>query len=205
MEMTKLLQEKNGSVQVVYSERNDDDKASDDSNFLDPEIPTIASPGSKAADLAVKATLESEQYDAATIRKEFKAYQSLLPKPDVLLQNRPSFQTLRGKIEQSGVNVPRFLLYKHEGGIKPHHALCCLLLSEYEACEKQRLSKTRRYGQLLALPARILSFGYLYRQLNNPAEFIRDQFYRVAPAIPTNVVKPHVLRKKIENQVCFEC
>jgi hypothetical protein len=46
----------------------------------------------------------------------------------------------------------------------------------------------------------ITSFGGLYPQLNNPAEFIRDQFHRVAHAIPTDVVKPSVLRKKIKNR-----
>ena len=104
---------------------------------------------------------------------------------------------LRRKIEQSNIELPRFLKYKSEGGIKPHHALCCLLLSEYEA-EKDRkeADKTRVYSSLV----RILSLGYLHRQLNNPAEFIRDQFGRVAHAIPTDVVTPPVLRKKIRNR-----
>ncbi|KAL7526901.1 hypothetical protein ACHAXR_002719, partial [Thalassiosira sp. AJA248-18] len=44
------------------------------------------------------------------------------------------------------------------------------------------------------------SFGYLHHQLNNPSEFIRDQFDRVASVIPTDVVKPSVLRKKIKNR-----
>ena len=48
---------------------------------------------------------------------------------------------------------------------------------------------------------RIISFGYLYPQHNNPAEFIRDQFNRVAEVIPLEVAttKPHELRKKIRN------
>ena len=175
------------------------DDGSVDSNFIDPELLTITSPGTKADDLAVKATLESEKYDADTIRKEFKTYQSLLPQPDVLLQEKPSFQQLRDLMLEKDVEAPRFLRFKHEtGGIKPHHALCCLLLSEFEAKKQQKLS-TRRYGQLLAFPARLLTCGYLYRQLNNPAEFMRDQFNRVAHAVPMDVVKPHVLRKKIQN------
>lgn len=183
------------SIQVVASR----DDVSVDSNFDDPEIPTIAT-GNGSYSLAVgavKATLESEKYDAATIRAEFKTYQTILPDPDKLLQEQHSFSWLHREIEQSNIELPRFLKYKSEGGIKPHHALCCLLLSEYEAEEeRKKTGKTLAYASLV----RVLSLGYLHRQLNNPAEFIRDQFNRVAHAIPTDVVTPPVLRKKIRNR-----
>jgi hypothetical protein len=44
-----------------------------------------------------------------------------------------------------------------------------------------------------------LSFGWLHRQLNLPAEFIRDQFNRVAHVIPAELVRPSVLRNKIKH------
>lgn len=161
------------------------DENSVDSNF-DAETPT-----------GIKATLESEDYDAATIRAEFKTYQSVLPEPDKLLQDQHSFQLMRNQIQESDINLPRFLQYKFEGGIKPHHALCCLLLSEYQ---KDELRQKQAWKTSSPSCVYILSFGKLHRQLNNPAEFIRDQFNRVAHAIPTNVVLPNVLRKKIRNR-----
>jgi hypothetical protein len=76
-----------------------------------------------------------------------------------------------------------------------------LLLSEYEAelhIEKDKVAaKKRRFYPSLV---RILSFGHLHSQLNNPSEFIRDQFDRVAPVVPTAMVKPSVLRKKIKDR-----
>jgi hypothetical protein len=165
-----------------------DEDGSIDSNF-DPETPTIADGSIDSA------------YDAATIRSEFKTYQSILPKPDELLQGKHSFTFLRNLIKENNIELPRFLKYKFEGGIKPHHALCCLLLSEYEAelhKEKDReLGKKRRLYPSLV---RIISFGYLHSQLNNPSEFIRDQFDRVAPVVPTAMVKPSILRKKIKDR-----
>lgn len=194
--MTTTKQPNESSPQINYPY---DDDGSIDSNF-DPEIPTIAS-GSGSNGLTVKATLESAHYDAATIRAEFKTYQSILPHPERLLQEKHSFQWLRAKIEESNVELPRFLKYKFERGIKPHHALCCLLLSEYEAAQNEQ-SQSSQSKTMLVCPSlvRILSFGRLYGQLNNPAEFIRDQFNRVAHVIPTDVVKPSVLRKKIRNR-----
>jgi hypothetical protein len=165
-----------------------DDDESIDSNF-DPETPTIANGSIDSA------------YDAATIRSEFKTYQSILPKPDELLQGKHSFTFLRNKIQENNIELPRFLKYKFEGGVKPHHALCCLLLSEYEAelqIEKDKVAaKKRRFYPSLV---RIISFGQLHSQLNNPSEFIRDQFDRVAPVVPTAMVKPSVLRKKIKDR-----
>ena len=186
------------SLRVVAS-ADDYDDGSVDSNFDDLESPTVAT-GNGSYSLsasAVKATLESEKYDATTIRAEFKTYQAILPDPDKLLQQKHSFALLRQMIEKSDVELPRFLKYKHERGIKPHHTLCCLLLSEYEA-EIERKEADPRF----AFPSlvRVLSLGYLHHQLNNPAEFIRDQFNRVAHAIPTDVVTPPVLRKKISNR-----
>lgn len=195
--MANKAMEQAASPQVVASRDDDDDSV--DSNFDDPETPTIATGYGRfaLAESGVKATLESEKYDAATIRAEFKKYQKILPDPDELLQEQHSFALLRRKIEESNNELPRFLKYKSEGGIKPHHALCCLLLSEYEADkERKKTCRTLVYPSLV----RILSLGYLHRQLNNPAEFIRDQFNRVAHAIPTDVVTPPVLRKKIRNR-----
>lgn len=170
---------------------HDGDDHSIDSNYEDPEIPTISS--------GVKAMLESVSYDADTIRKEFKTYQDLLPHPDELLQQQHSFHWLREKIQKSDVELPRFLKYNFEGGIKPHHALCCVLLNEYQ--EQLRLNtQTTETRCVYTSLVRLLSFGFLHPQLNNPASFIRDQFRRVAHAVPTEVVKPPVLRKKIKNR-----
>ena len=193
------------------------DNESIDSNF-DVEIPTIHTTGSvdalataASATIGISTTLGSVKCDAATIRKEFKTYQSVLPHPDKLLQEQHSFTYLRNKIHESGIELPRFLKYKHEGGIKPHVALCCLLLSEYEAELKKLNEQTKKqnsgsykydnhpWGIYPAL-VRILSFGYLHNQLNNPVDFIRDQFYRVAHVIPTHVVRSDTLRKKIQNK-----
>eukprot|EP00586_Coscinodiscus_wailesii_P020270 CAMPEP_0172498342 /NCGR_PEP_ID=MMETSP1066-20121228/112589_1 /TAXON_ID=671091 /ORGANISM="Coscinodiscus wailesii, Strain CCMP2513" /LENGTH=354 /DNA_ID=CAMNT_0013271583 /DNA_START=85 /DNA_END=1149 /DNA_ORIENTATION=+ len=192
-----INQPNSGSAQATPSNNLYGDDVSIDSNF-DPEIPTISS-GNANNNLGISATLETEQYDAATIRAEFKTYQSVLPHPDKLLQEQHSFQLLRSKIEQSNIELPRFLKYKFEGGIKPHHALCCLLLSEY-VLEGEKATAIGRRKICYPLLVRIFSFGYLHRQLNNPAEFIRDQFNRVAHAIPTDVVKPSVLRKKIKDR-----
>ena len=202
------------------NDKNDD--SSIDSNY-DPEIPTIAISGSVDGltgmtfgdSEATAKTNTTHKYDAATIRAEFKTYQSLLPKPDALLQEKHSFTFLRNKIKDSGVDIPRFLQYKHEGGIKPHVALCCLLLSEYDnrlteqdgemqSCMgsggepiKQNSIGKRMY--IFPWLVRIFSCGYLHVQLNNPAEFIRAQFNRVANAVPTAEVKPALLRKKIKD------
>ena len=194
---------------------DDADNNSVDSNF-DIEIPTIATTGSVDALAAsatvgmVSTTLASIKYDAATIREEFKTYQAILPHPDELLQQQHSFTYLRNKIEESGIEIPRFLRYKFEGGIKPHIALCCLLLSEYEMelkkqqQKKKKQRKNKKYDNhpwgIYPFLVRILSFGYLYNQLNNPADYIRDQFWRVAAIVPTHVVASDILRKKIKNK-----
>ena len=154
---------------------------------------------------------DEERYDAAAIRKEFQRYQSVLPKPDKLLQEQHSVQALRNLIiEASNHNtsnvteLPKFLKHQFEGGVKPHHALCCLLLNDYYHTSDEEADGESGGGmisQLYSSLVRILSLGLLYRQLNNPAHFIRDQFYRVAPAVPTDIiVKPHVLREKIRNR-----
>mmetsp|Transcript_28317 Transcript_28317/g.40471 ORF Transcript_28317/g.40471 Transcript_28317/m.40471 type:complete len:358 (+) Transcript_28317:189-1262(+) len=193
----------------------EDGEESIDSNF-DIEIPTITNTGSVDA-LATVTSLGSIKYDATTIRNEFKTYQEILPHPDVLLQEQHSFTYLRNKIEESGIEIPRFLKYKFEGGVKPHTALCCLLLGEYETelkKQQERSSKKDKKKQtkkqmnnyedhswgIYSFIVRILSFGYLHIQINNPADYIRDQFFRVAHVIPTNVVPSHILRKKIKNK-----
>eukprot|EP00985_Skeletonema_marinoi_P031483 scaffold37708_cov175-Skeletonema_marinoi.AAC.5 len=154
---------------------------------------------------------DSIQYDAATIKAEFKTYQKILPHPDNLLQEKYSFTYLRNKIEDSGIETPRFLKYKFEGGIKPHTVLCCLLLGEYEAeLQKQRERKKNKKRKkqkcdkhlwgIFPFLVKVISFGYLHNQLNNPVDYIRDQFFRVAHVIPTNVVPSDVLRKKIKDK-----
>mmetsp|Transcript_30321 Transcript_30321/g.88664 ORF Transcript_30321/g.88664 Transcript_30321/m.88664 type:complete len:361 (+) Transcript_30321:180-1262(+) len=187
------------SLHIAATHDEDDDSV--DSNYDEPlqALESGAtgggSPSQKLSTAGVKATLESERYDADTIREEFKTYQHLLPRPEQLLQQQHSFPLLRTKIEENNVKLPRFLRYKSEGGIKPHHALCCLLLSEYEAKKEERKRSCRGPSWV-----QILTFGALHRQINNPAAFIRDQFDRVAPVIPTDVVTPHALRKKIKNR-----
>ena len=190
------------------------------------------------------ATLENVDYDADTIRREFKTYQHVLPDPDTLLQQHHSFHMIRTLIEKDHqLPVPRFLRYKFETGhVKPHHALCCLLLTEYqeglvavseaegeaeavaqqqvrnndndnddddtdpEKAEVERLTR-RQYSTSTTCSSRSMSYwfvrmislGYVYPQLDNPAEFIRDQFNRVAEVVPVLVVKAHELRNKIRN------
>ena len=179
---------------------NNDDDDSVDSNF-DEELPTIHSCGSlDALESAINKSFSgndhnSPKYDAAFIRAEFKTYQSTLPKPDELLQQQHSFTVLRSRMDEVKVKAPRFLSYKEDGGIKPHHALCMLLLSEYEA-GKKLTKRSFIYSKVV----KVLSFGCLHNQLNNPADFIRDQFYRVASAVPTDTVTPEVLRRKIRNK-----
>uniref|UniRef100_A0A7S4QME5 Uncharacterized protein n=1 Tax=Ditylum brightwellii TaxID=49249 RepID=A0A7S4QME5_9STRA len=176
------------------------DDGSLDSNF-DLETPLLKynisqqPPATGIRSSSIRATLESAQYEAAAIRAEFKTYQSILPAPDQLLQKQHSFHMLRQEILKNHLELPRFLKYKNEGGIKPHHALCCLLLSEYEDGTLNERAK-----QSESCLVRTLSFGYLNRQLNNPANFIRDQFSCAVDAIPADVVKPGILRKKIRDR-----
>mmetsp|Transcript_2290 Transcript_2290/g.3322 ORF Transcript_2290/g.3322 Transcript_2290/m.3322 type:complete len:347 (+) Transcript_2290:127-1167(+) len=165
------------------------DDGSMDSNF-DPETPPAIGRVS-----SISATLVSAKYEAAAIRAEFKTYKSILPTPDQLLQKQHSYQMLRQEILKNNLELPRFLKYKNEGGIKPHHALCCLLLSEYE--DGTLNEQAKKSDSCLV---RTLSFGYFNRQLNNPASFIRDQFSCAVDAIPADVVKPGVLRKKIRDK-----
>jgi len=155
--------------------------------------------------------------------------------------------------------IPRFLRRDddEEGGVKPHNALCCLLLDDYERTlrnagvedegvgddgsstnnneaannnasannasnNNKAKARTKTAKKLSSCEdiissslVRVLSLGYLHRQLILPAEFIRDQFYRVAHVIPTRTttttthhhhhhsvpapVPPHVLRHKIRD------
>mmetsp|Transcript_19248 Transcript_19248/g.28478 ORF Transcript_19248/g.28478 Transcript_19248/m.28478 type:complete len:392 (+) Transcript_19248:51-1226(+) len=167
-----------------------------DSNFEQEEV-TMSNKLRMTRMMSMRQTMESERYDAVNIRAEFKAYQHVLPKPQELLQGKHSFQTLRKMIEGNNLQPPRFLQYNTENGIKPHHALCNLLLTDYEVDEDFKLSCDARLYSLLV---RTLSFGKLDRQIHNPAEFIRDQFSRIAEIVPASVVKPPELRKKIMNR-----
>lgn len=142
---------------------------------------------------SIKATLTSEEYDADTIKAEFKSYQKLLPKPDKLLQKHHSPEMLRELIKARHIEVPRFLRERDEDGIKPHYALCCLLLDDLKNNTKDMSKESclNAFGSWLVW---LLSLGTLYRQRNLPAEIIRDQFYRVAHVIPSELVRPRELR-----------
>ena len=61
-----------------------------------------------------------------------------------LLQEQHSVPLLRKCIEDGGVELPRFLQSKSKGSIAPHHALCCLLLGEYQAEEARKKSEWKK-------------------------------------------------------------
>jgi len=130
-----------------------------------------------------------------------------LPKPDHLLQQQHSAEVLHDKIrrlDNSTIPMPRFLKLESDGGIKPHNALCCLLLDDFH-----HYQKTMRKESLLERLAShiskcciwMVSVGRLYPQLHLPADVIRDQFYRVAHVLPTWTEAEHIgpteLRHKI--------
>jgi len=144
---------------------------------------------------SIKATLTSEEYDAASIKAEFKSYQSILPKPDKLLQQQHSCEMLRDMIESSKIELPRFLKYEYEGGMKPHYALCCLLLKDYSRDAPNETGAAFFCSWLVWA----LSLGMLHRQRHTPADIIHDQFNRVAHVIPSQLVLPEELRKQIRN------
>lgn len=169
-----------------------DDIASIDSNY-EPETKTM----SDLRKSRVRATLESDAYDAGAIRKEFETYRHILPTPDKLLQEQHSCHLLRKIFEEHNIELPRFLRYNTENGIKPHHALCCLLLSEWH--DIQTMNKEKQSSSFPSL-VELLTCGKLHPQLNSPAEFIRDQFNRVAHVIPLDIVTQPLLRKKIKNR-----
>jgi len=89
-------------------------------------------------------------------------------------------------IEEQNIELPRFLRYNTEDGIKPHHALCCLLLSELH--DIQTMNEKKPSSSSFSSLIELLTCGKLHLQLNSPAEFIRDQFNRVAHVIPLDVV-----------------
>ena len=159
-------------------------------------------------------------YDAAAIRSEFQAYHARLPKPDQLLQQQHSVDILRGMISQQGSStknnnstknnspLPRFLQHASEGGIKPHNALCCLLLDDFQAgttTREKALPLLEVLGQAVChWSIWLLSAGRLHPQLHLPSEVIRDQFYAIASHVMTqtrtDVIGPDVLRHTIRNQ-----
>eukprot|EP00977_Amphora_coffeiformis_P002858 scaffold537_cov175-Amphora_coffeaeformis.AAC.5 len=160
-------------------------------------------------------------YNAAAIRAEFQTYHALLPKPDKLLQQQHSTERLRAIIEQYNnrscptkpIAMPRFLQTDSEGGIKPHHALCTLLLEEDNPNRKKKTSNDTPSSSsscevtLASCLVSLLSAGRLHRQLHIPADFIRDQFGRVAhavadhypPARREDPPPPDVLRHAMRN------
>ena len=145
----------------------------------------------------IKYTLTSEQYGASAIREEFRGYRTILPKPDKLLQEQHSFEVLRELMIQNNKEMPRFLKMQSEGGIKPHYALCCLLLQELNELDPTPNKCKECFSTWLVW---ILSFGCLYRQSHVPADIIREQFNRVAHVVPRDLVRPSTLRKKIRNR-----
>jgi len=80
------------------------------------------------AKVSPRASLTSKDDDAATIRAEFKSYQSMLFKPHKLLQQQHSSETIREMLSNSKVEIIRFLKNEYKDRIKPHHALCYMLL-----------------------------------------------------------------------------
>jgi hypothetical protein len=167
----------------------------------------------------VEAAAALSSYDAAAIRAEFEAYHALLPKPDQLLQQRHSVDRLRDMIQQQESDakgnssspthtssMPRFLRDASEGGIKPHNALCCLLLDDFhgETTQEAQPSMEVLANCLAKVCIGVLSAGRLHTQLHLPAHVIRDQFYRVAQVFPTRAVAtlvgPDLLRHQIRNQ-----
>lgn len=164
-------------------------------------IKAIATGAANSDAKAIRATLESEGYDADRIRAEFKRYQDVLPPPDVLLQEQHSYAALRKIFKENKREVPRFLKYKHEGGIKPHHALCCVLLTDYvKAKEKEKTSRVDEQNKHFTSMVWILTFGTMLPQINNPAAFIRYQFSLIANAIPVEAVAPDILRRTIRDK-----
>ena len=153
-------------------------------------------------------------YNAAAIRSEFQVYHSLLPKPDQLLQQQHSVDILRDMITQGSSNknissMPRFLQHASEGGIKPHNALCCLLLDDFQAGtnnHKESLPLGERMGHCMSKWCIwLLSAGRLHPQLHLPSDVIRDQFYAVAQTVfpsrsDASVIGPDKLRNTIRNQ-----
>mmetsp|Transcript_19364 Transcript_19364/g.21639 ORF Transcript_19364/g.21639 Transcript_19364/m.21639 type:complete len:333 (+) Transcript_19364:79-1077(+) len=135
-------------------------------------------------------------YDAATIREEFRRYQSVLPKPDKLLQEQHSCEVLREIMEKNDIEMPRFLK-EEEGAVKPHYALCRLLLEE---ANKIKEKKNQCDVAVSSCLVGFLSFGCLYRQNHVPADIIREQFGRVAHVISTEEVRPRVLRRNIRHR-----
>lgn len=148
---------------------------------------------------SIRATLSSEEYDAATIRAEFRTYQTFLPKSDKLLQQQHSVDALREMVSNSDSKMPRWL--KHEGGIAPHDALCCLLLKEMKDEQLNgSSSSTSNNNPVSWWLIRVLSLGWFYPSINIPADIIREQFHRVAHVIPTELVRPDILRRKIRDR-----
>ncbi len=160
---------------------------------------SLTSGGGQQQYFPIKYTLTSEQYGASDIRQEFRGYQKILPRPDKLLQEQHSFEVLREMMIQNNIEMPRFLKMQSEGGIKPHYALCCLLLQELDELDSNAGNCNTCFPACTWL-ARLLSFGCLYRQTHKPADIIREQFNRVAHVVPTDLVRPSTLRKKIRNR-----
>lgn len=155
-----------------------------------------SSSGSPDPFCGIKTTLTSEEYDAATIRAEFKTYQAILPKPSRLLQQQHSVEKLREMMEDGGIDMPRFLSHPYEGGIAPHYALCCLLLKDYP---DRGGSKETGVTLLWSWTVWVLSFGLLYRQRHLPADIIYEQFNRIAHVVPGELIRPEKLRRIIRN------
>jgi len=150
---------------------------------------------------------QDEGYSVADIRAEFKAIQSLLPKPDELLQVKHSTDMLREHIEgrnkqaaeadasSNPIPVPRWLRQKDDSKrIEPHNALRILLENE------PRQLREHGCSCIVSSTIRLLSCGNLHQQMRLPADVIRDQFNRAFEGIPANFGKADEVRKSIKHR-----
>jgi hypothetical protein len=150
---------------------------------------------------------QEADYSAADVRAEFKAIQSLLPRPDELLQVKHSADVLRERIDAMGrraahanadfksTPLPRWLSCpKDSEHIAPHNALRILLESE------PRLVREQGCSRIVSCVIQSLTRGNLHRQCRLPADVIRDQFNRCFEGIPAAMVKPEELRKSIRHR-----
>jgi hypothetical protein len=150
---------------------------------------------------------QDEVYSVADIRAEFKAIQSILPKPDELLQVNHSTDVLRERIEamnkQSAkadagsvpIPLPRWLRPKDDSKrVEPHNALRVFLENEPREIREQGCSR------IVSSTIRMLSCGNLHQQLRLPADVIRDQFNRAFEGIPANFGKAEEVRKSIKHR-----
>merc|ERR1712176_704219 len=149
---------------------------------------------------SIKRGLSFKGYDAETIRQEFRTYQSVLPRPDILLQEQHSAEMLRGTLIKANIQLPRYMKEPEDGGVAPHYALCCLLNSEIAMMTDKDGKFKREDKRFESFLVWFFSFGCLTRSINRPAAIIREQYQRVAHVLPTDtIVRASRLRKLIRH------